>query len=106
MILTSNLRFGSWDEAFASDAVLTAAMLERSCITQPSCRFQAKATVSRTRAARSSWPNQWKADQEKPRRRPRQGLIELLDALTREGIKPQDKAGQLQSADLPIYGSV
>jgi hypothetical protein len=27
MILTSNLTFGSWDEAFAGDAVLTAAML-------------------------------------------------------------------------------
>src|ERR1700757_5218595 len=29
MILTSNLVFGSWDEAFAGDAVLTAAMLDR-----------------------------------------------------------------------------
>ena len=29
LILTSNLSFGSWDEAFASDAVLTAAMLDR-----------------------------------------------------------------------------
>lgn len=29
LILTSNLAFGSWDEAFASDAVLTAAMLDR-----------------------------------------------------------------------------
>jgi len=29
MILTSNLTFGSWDEAFAGDAVLTAAMLDR-----------------------------------------------------------------------------
>lgn len=28
-ILTSNLTFGSWDEAFAGDAVLTAAMLDR-----------------------------------------------------------------------------
>jgi DNA replication protein DnaC len=28
-ILTSNLSFGSWDEAFAGDAVLTAAMLDR-----------------------------------------------------------------------------
>jgi DNA replication protein DnaC len=27
-ILTSNLSFGSWDEAFAGDAVLTAAMLD------------------------------------------------------------------------------
>jgi hypothetical protein len=27
LILTSNLSFGSWDEAFAGDAVLTAAML-------------------------------------------------------------------------------
>lgn len=29
MILTSNLAFGSWEEAFAGDAVLTAAMLDR-----------------------------------------------------------------------------
>ena len=29
MILTSNLAFGSWDEAFAGDAVLSAAMLDR-----------------------------------------------------------------------------
>lgn len=29
VILTSNLAFGSWDEAFAGDAVLTAAMLDR-----------------------------------------------------------------------------
>ena len=28
-ILTSNLSFGSWDDAFAGDAVLTAAMLDR-----------------------------------------------------------------------------
>lgn len=29
IILTSNLSFGSWDEAFAGDAVLSAAMLDR-----------------------------------------------------------------------------
>lgn len=29
MILTSNLAFGSWDDAFAGDAVLTAAILDR-----------------------------------------------------------------------------
>src|SRR5580704_19234263 len=29
MILTSNLTFGSWDQAFAGDPVLTAAMLDR-----------------------------------------------------------------------------
>ncbi|NOT72544.1 MAG: AAA family ATPase [Hyphomicrobium sp.] len=29
LILTSNLAFGCWDEAFAGDAVLTAAMLDR-----------------------------------------------------------------------------
>jgi DNA replication protein DnaC len=28
-VLTSNLGFGSWDEDFAGDAVLTAAMLNR-----------------------------------------------------------------------------
>ncbi len=29
LILTSNLAFGNWDQAFAGDAVLTAAMLDR-----------------------------------------------------------------------------
>ena len=29
IILTSNLTFGSWDQAFAGEAVLTAAMLDR-----------------------------------------------------------------------------
>jgi DNA replication protein DnaC len=29
LILTSNLAFGSWDQAFAGDAVLTAATLDR-----------------------------------------------------------------------------
>ncbi len=29
MIVTSNLAFGSWDEAFAGDEVLTATMLDR-----------------------------------------------------------------------------
>jgi DNA replication protein DnaC len=29
MILTSNLTFGSWDQAFAGEAALTAAMLDR-----------------------------------------------------------------------------
>ncbi len=29
LILTSNLSCGSWDDAFANDAVLTAAMLDR-----------------------------------------------------------------------------
>ena len=29
MILTSNLTFGSWETAFASDRVLTVAMLDR-----------------------------------------------------------------------------
>ena len=29
MLLTSNLTFGSWDQAFAGETVLTAAMLDR-----------------------------------------------------------------------------
>jgi DNA replication protein DnaC len=29
MILTSNLSFGSWDQAFAGETVLAAAMLDR-----------------------------------------------------------------------------
>ena len=45
MILTSNLRFGSWDSAFASDGVLTAAMLDLiSSITPSSSVSTAKAS--------------------------------------------------------------
>jgi DNA replication protein DnaC len=29
MVITSNLTFGSWDQAFAGETVLTAAMLDR-----------------------------------------------------------------------------
>lgn len=51
MILTSNLTFGSWDQAFAGETVLTAAMLDRtSCTTPPSSRSRARATASRTSA--------------------------------------------------------
>ena len=32
--------------------------------------------------------------------------MELFVALTREGNKQKDKVGQIQSADLPISGSV
>jgi len=50
IILTSNLAFGSWDEAFAGDAVLTAAMLTASCTTPPWCRSPVRVTGSRTSA--------------------------------------------------------
>jgi DNA replication protein DnaC len=55
LVLTSNLGFGSWDEAFAGDAVLTAAMLDGSCTTPPSCRSPARVIGSRTSAAPASW---------------------------------------------------
>jgi DNA replication protein DnaC len=56
LILTSNLAFGSWDEAFAGDAVLTAAMLDRMPSTTPaSCRSQARAIGSKTSGAPASW---------------------------------------------------
>ena len=46
MILTSNLAFGSWDGAFGGDAVLTAAMLDRTLhhatINGESCRLKDK----------------------------------------------------------------
>lgn len=45
MILTSNLAFGGWDEAFADDAVLTAATLDRILHHATSCRSPAKATA-------------------------------------------------------------
>ena len=51
MILTSNLTFGSWDQAFAGDPVLTAAMLDRCCFIRQWWPFKGKATGSRTNAA-------------------------------------------------------
>lgn len=42
MIVTSNLAFGSWDEAFAGGVVLTAVMLD--CTMPPSCRSLAAPT--------------------------------------------------------------
>ena len=55
LILTSNLAFGSWDEAFAGDAVLTAAMLDRILHHATVVRSRARATGSRTSAAPASW---------------------------------------------------
>ncbi len=40
MVLTSNLTFGSWDQAFAGDAVLTAAMLDRLLHHSTVCGFR------------------------------------------------------------------
>ncbi len=43
MILTSNPTFGSWDQAFAGETVLAAAMLDRVCTMPASCRSAARA---------------------------------------------------------------
>ena len=55
LILTSNLAFGSWDQAFAGDTVLTPPCSTGSCITRPSFRSLVRATGSRTSAAPASW---------------------------------------------------
>ena len=66
MILTSNLAFGSWDEAFAGDAMLTAAMLDR--ILHHATVVQiAGESYSRTSAVRASWPGRAQRNQT-PRR--------------------------------------
>jgi DNA replication protein DnaC len=51
MILTSNRTFGSWDQTFAGDPVLTAAMLDRLLDHRPWSPFKARVTGSRTSAA-------------------------------------------------------
>jgi DNA replication protein DnaC len=50
MILTSNLAFGSWDQAFAGDPVLTAAMLDRLLHHSRWLPSRARAIDSRTSA--------------------------------------------------------
>ena len=56
-ILTSKLIFGSWDQAFAGETVLKAAVLDRMPhITPPSSPSRATATASRTSAAPASCP--------------------------------------------------
>ena len=57
-LLTSNLAFGSWDQAFAGESVLTAAMLDRvPHTTPPSSPSRARAAASRTSAAPASCPS-------------------------------------------------
>ncbi len=58
MILTSNLTFGSWDEAFAGDAVLTAAMLDRILHHATVVQISGESYRPRTSAAPASWPGQ------------------------------------------------
>jgi len=54
MILTSNLTFGSWDSAFAGDAVLTMAMLDRIPHHSTIVNITAKASASRASAKRTA----------------------------------------------------
>ena len=69
LILTSNLAFGSWDEAFAGDAVLTAAMLDRILhhatvvqISGESYRLKDKrraGIMARPQVGKDNWPRCW-----------------------------------------------
>src|SRR3954469_11185757 len=59
----SNLAFGSWDEAFAGDAVLTAAMLDRILHHATVVQIAGESYRLRTSAAPASW-----RDPSKPRR--------------------------------------
>ena len=74
MILTSNLTFGSWDEAFAGDAVLTAAMLDphpASCHGGADRRrkLQAQGQASRRHHGATTVNDRREADQLNKRRR-------------------------------------
>jgi DNA replication protein DnaC len=53
-IMTSNLSFSTWDQAFTGDRVLTAALLDRLLHHPRSSRSRAKATGSRTNARPAS----------------------------------------------------
>jgi hypothetical protein len=66
MILTSNQAFGSWDEVFASDAVLTAAMLDR--ILHPASMVRIAGGISRLKDKRA--PASWPGRRPPARRRP------------------------------------
>ena len=58
LILTYNLAFGGWDEAFAGDAGLTAPCSIGSYITRPSFRSMATASASRTSVPRHQGASQ------------------------------------------------
>ena len=94
MILTSNPAFGSWDEAFAGDAVLTAAMLDRvlhhATVVQiggDSYRLKDKrraGIMARPQPASAGKPTSW-------RRREHSGRVSFK-------LPIPDNPGQIQSA--------
>jgi hypothetical protein len=111
MILTSNLAFGSWDEAFAGEAVLTAAMLDRILHHALWSRSPARATGSRTSAVPASWRDRprprrgskWRADRPCSRAR-EQGPRPRGGARTKSPISINPD--QIQSAvDTPVGSS-
>lgn len=55
--MTSNLSFGAWDQAFAGDRVLAAAMMDRLLHHSQVIQIQATATVSRKNATLASSPS-------------------------------------------------
>jgi DNA replication protein DnaC len=55
VMLTSNLTFGAWDQAFAGDAVLTAAMLDR--LMHHATGVQITGKCGRRRGSRTAWPS-------------------------------------------------
>jgi hypothetical protein len=80
MIQTSNLTFGSWDQAFAGDPVLTAAMLDRLL------------HWSRPLRSSSQWTLSWSKPDSNPRS-PSTGAMVLvrtfrLDSFRRERHNP------------------
>ena len=106
MILTSNPAFGSWDEAFASDAVLTAAMLDRILhhatvvqIAGESYRLKDKrrAGIMASRRQRRQTPRRMK------RFDPRSLPIRLLPTPTTCRVLPRDRPSCRRSctADMP-----
>ena len=100
MILTSNLTFASWDEAFANDAVLTAAMLDRLLhhATVVQISGESYHLKDKRRAGIMARPAKAKQVEEKTNR--------AFSRLTGERAEGLSWVGQFLVADLPKPGSV
>jgi hypothetical protein len=96
LILTSNLAFGSWDEAFAGDAVLTAAMLDRILHHATVVQMLVRAIGLKTSAVPASWRDPTK------RRTKRKASDHIVPA---SGELAKTRMGQIQSADIDKPGS-
>ena len=81
IIPTSNLAFGSWEEVFAGDAVLTAAMLDRILHHAAVVQIVGESYRLKTSAGQASWPG---------RKRRRLSERGLWSGFSHEGLPRQD----------------